>query len=103
MSLLGLGSMASFKFSVTEWIGVGARDQQPVLPELVQLNPSLVQCFYGEGEKDTLCTDDAASPLEVIHMDGGHHFGGDYGTIVDRIIAGLAHRGAHVTAPTAAS
>ena len=96
MSLLGLGSMASFKFTVGEWLGAESRDRRPVLPELVQMDPSLVQCFYGEGEEDTLCKDDAASLFEVIGMSGGHHFGGDYATIVDRIVAGLAKRGAHV-------
>jgi type IV secretory pathway VirJ component len=99
VSLLGLGSMAAFKFSITEWIGVDSRDHKPVLPELVQLNPSLVQCFYGSDEQDTLCKDDAASPFEVIQMSGGHHFGGDYGTIVDRVVTGLVRRQAHVAAP----
>jgi type IV secretory pathway VirJ component len=94
LSLLGLEATAAFEFSVTGWLGVGADDDVPVLPELRRIDPGLVQCFYGEDEDDSLCRDDTLRGAEIVRTTGGHHFDGDYDALAARIVGGLRRRGA---------
>ena len=67
ITLLGLGPRAPFQFKVSGWLDQLGVDVDPyqdaplVLPELVRVDPALVQCVYGEEEKDTLCTAPEAS------------------------------------------
>ena len=60
----------------------------PVLPELQQIPPSLVQCFYGEDEADTLCTNPSLAGAKIVRTSGGHHFDGDYKALAERILEG---------------
>ncbi|MEA2625626.1 MAG: hypothetical protein QOD06_1671, partial [Candidatus Binatota bacterium] len=95
LSLLGLSSAADFEIHVSDWLGTGPRaDSLPVVPELRKLDPSRIQCFYGEQEDDTLCRAPALATAEVIRTGGGHHFDGDYTALAAKILAGARRRSA---------
>jgi type IV secretory pathway VirJ component len=89
VSLLGFAPAADFQIRVTGWLGVPANDGAlPVKPEVVKLPASIVQCVYGETETDTLCPALANTGVELVRTPGGHHFGGDYGALAQRILVG---------------
>ena len=93
ISLLGLGSHASFQFHVSDWLRKTPRPGDlPVLPEAAKLDPARVQCFYGADEDDTLCPELGRRGAEVIRTTGGHHFDGDYAALARRIRDGLTRR-----------
>lgn len=93
VSLLGFAARADFKIQVTSWLGNGpSEDGRAVLPEVAKLDLSRVQCFYGEEEQDTACTDPALRGAEIVALPGGHHFDGDYGAIARRILDGARRR-----------
>jgi type IV secretory pathway VirJ component len=85
VNLLGLSSTASFEVRVGDWIG-GAADGLPIAPQIAALrNPPPMQCLYGEGEKDSLCS---RLPSQVARrqIGRGHHFSGDYDAIARAIL-----------------
>jgi type IV secretory pathway VirJ component len=86
VSLLGLDSTASFEISVSDWIGSDDAGPQ-TRPELANVKTTPVLCIYGEGEKDTICP--SLSPTRVTRQQvgTGHHFGGDYAQLADKILA----------------
>jgi type IV secretory pathway VirJ component len=93
ISMLGLEKVSEFEFHVTDWLGVGiGADSRPVLPEVARLDPKVLQCFYGDEERDTACTAPAFDRAERIEMAGGHHFNGDYPALADKIMAGARRR-----------
>ena len=93
VSLLGLEVHAPFEIDVTGWLGEGPPPEDPlVLPELLRLDLSRVQCFYGEEEEESLCRDPALSGAEIVRTTGGHHFDGDYEGLARRILAGAERR-----------
>jgi type IV secretory pathway VirJ component len=93
ISLLGLAKSADFEIRVSGWMGLPPGPEAlPVSPELARIPPQLMQCFYGEKESDRACPTLAARGVEVIRSRGGHHFGGDYGALAERIMAGLKQR-----------
>jgi type IV secretory pathway VirJ component len=92
VSLLGLETLAPFEFHVTGWLGASDQDALPVLPEVAQLDPARVQCFYGEEEDDSACRAAAFDGAERIETAGGHHFDGDYAALAQTIMAGALRR-----------
>ncbi len=102
ITLLGLEPRAPFHFQVGGWlrqVGLPAdpyRNAPLVLPELLRIDPGIVQCVYGEQEADTLCTAPELAGAEILHTSGGHHFDGDYAALARRILAGMERRGAPV-------
>jgi type IV secretory pathway VirJ component len=94
ISLLGLEPRAPFEIEVTGWLGGVPADAPPVLPELAQLDLTRVQCFYGEEEEQTLCSDPDLGGAQIIKTTGGHHFDGDYDALAKRILEGAEQRSA---------
>jgi len=105
LSLLGLESRAPFEFHVSGWLEQAGlarhadRDAPLVLPELLRIDLALVQCVYGEEERDSLCRAPELAGAEQIHTAGGHHFDGDYAGLAARILSGLERRAAARKAP----
>ncbi|MDE1179787.1 AcvB/VirJ family lysyl-phosphatidylglycerol hydrolase [Paraburkholderia sp.] len=90
ISLLGFAPDADFQIRVGGWLGMPASDNAlPVKPEFSKLPVKIVQCFYGENEKETLCPALTNTGVDVIKTQGDHHFGGDYSALEKRILAGL--------------
>jgi type IV secretory pathway VirJ component len=89
VSLMGFAPAADFQIRVTGWLGLPASSQAlRVQPELAKLPPAIVQCIYGEAEDDTLCPKLTKTGIDVIRMNGNHHFGGDYNALAKRILLG---------------
>lgn len=86
VSLLGLDSNASFEVSVADWIGSDAAGL-PTRPELARLATTPVLCIYGEGERDSICPGLSAPRVHSEQVGSGHHFGGEYAQLADRILA----------------
>ncbi|HZZ11378.1 MAG TPA: AcvB/VirJ family lysyl-phosphatidylglycerol hydrolase, partial [Paraburkholderia sp.] len=87
ISLLGFAPDADFQIRVGGWLGMPASDKAlKVQPELNRVPPAIVQCFYGENEKDTLCPALTKTGIEVIRTSGDHHFGGDYDALERHIL-----------------
>ena len=93
IALLGLAHRADFRILVYGWLGAPpSSDALPVLPELSKIPASLLQCYYGQGESDTLCPAEGARGVEVISTAGGHHFDGNYDALAQDILAGFKAR-----------
>ncbi|MBN3846513.1 virulence factor family protein [Paraburkholderia sp. Ac-20342] len=87
ISLLGFAPDADFQIRVGGWLGMPASDKAlNVRPELTHVPPSIVQCFYGESETDTLCPALDKTGVDVIRTSGDHHFGRDYNALEQRIL-----------------
>ncbi|MFM0674310.1 virulence factor family protein [Paraburkholderia sediminicola] len=97
IALLGFAPDADFQIRVGGWLGMPASDKAlKVQPELTRVPPAIVQCFYGENEKDTLCPALTKTGVEVIRTSGDHHFGGDYDSLEKRILSAFRKQsGAH--------
>jgi type IV secretory pathway VirJ component len=85
VALLGAGQKASFEFHLSEWIGAG-KDGRPTVPEIERLRGLAVLCVYGTDEKESVCPLLPAGVATVVPVKGGHHLGGAYSSIADRIL-----------------
>ncbi len=93
LSLLGFAPAADFEIRVGGWLGLPpSANALPVLPEIAKVRPELVQCFYGEGESDTLCPVLAKTGVVVFRTAGSHHFGRDYAHLTQLIMSGWRRR-----------
>ena len=93
MSLLGFAPSADFEIRVGGWLGMPpSANALPVWSEIAKVPPELVQCFYGEGETDTLCPALTKTGVMVIRTGGSHHFGHDYAHLTQVILNGWRRR-----------
>ena len=46
-----------------------------------------VLCIYGEGETDSICPHMAPGTVTRAQIGTGHHFGGEYAQLADRILS----------------
>lgn len=92
LSLLGVSQAADFEVTVSGWLSRKQPDALPISPELAQIDPGLIQCFYGEEDNSALCQSLDGSAAEVIRTEGGHHFDGDYDALARMVLKGLARR-----------
>jgi type IV secretory pathway VirJ component len=87
INLLGLSTEATFEFHVADWIPVNLSKGQPIEPELYKISDRPMLCLYGRSDKDDLCPRLSAKHITREQVEGGHHFGGDYTILADRILA----------------
>lgn len=83
-ALLGLGQKASFEFHVSNWIGPSG--DKPIAPEARRLVAANTLCIYGQDERDSLCPQLMPDHARALALSGGHHFGGDYDRLAERIL-----------------
>jgi type IV secretory pathway VirJ component len=88
VALLGPGRTATFEFHVSEWLG-GKGGGPPTAPEIARLAGLRVLCLYGADETDSACPMIRQGLAQVERLPGGHHFGGSYASIADRILTAL--------------
>jgi type IV secretory pathway VirJ component len=94
--LLGPGTTASFEIHVADWIPGLPAEGVPIAPELERLRDTPVLCIQGAAESDSLCPLLPAGRFTRAVLGEGHHFSGDYATLVARILAfAAAPRPAH--------
>jgi type IV secretory pathway VirJ component len=92
IALVAPGPTASFEFHVSYWLGGEGAASRPVLPELLKLRGEKVLCLFGDDETDSLCRTLPPEAGKRIPMPGGHHLGGDYDALADRILEELGRR-----------
>jgi type IV secretory pathway VirJ component len=86
VNLLGLSTSATFEIHVSDWLPGTESGGMPVLPEVSAIQNSAVLCLYAENEHDSLCPQLPANRVTSVQLAGGHHFGGDYTALGDRIL-----------------
>jgi type IV secretory pathway VirJ component len=91
VNLLGLGDTANFAFHVANWVPGGAGRGLPVKPEVARMGDASVLCLYGVDERESPCPQLSGGHVKTASLVGGHHFGGDYGAVVQQIIDHIPH------------
>ena len=86
VSLLGIESNAEFEVRVVDWIPGSDPPGRAVRPELAAINVPVL-CIYGEGESTTICPPSKSALVTGQRIGSGHHFGGDYAVLANRIVA----------------
>ncbi len=89
--LIGVSKTASFEFHVSHWLGSGA-DGMAVQPETDKMSSDDTLCLYGDDDDESLCPTIGATHARVFELQGGHHFGGDYHSVAELILAQSRHR-----------
>jgi type IV secretory pathway VirJ component len=90
LALLGPATSNRFEPLAAEYTHLGARAPAlPIAPEVAKLRGPRILGFYGAEETDSLCKGADPGLLECIQLSGGHHFGGAYVRIAERILAEL--------------
>lgn len=78
MAFLGLEHETNLEFRMGDWLGAQHDAAYRLLPELERLRGRPMLCVYGTREGDTLCPDLPPGLAEVVRIEGGHHFDGDF-------------------------
>jgi type IV secretory pathway VirJ component len=86
VNLLGLSDSASFEFHMSDWIPGRDDGDRPVGPEVARMGAAHVLCLYGADEDDSPCPHLASATVTAVALSGGHHFDGDYTSLVSRIL-----------------
>jgi type IV secretory pathway VirJ component len=88
--LLGPSHEVDFEFHLTNWLG-GSQSKSAlrVKPEVEKLKGMKILCFYGEGDKDTICPELDTSLATIIPEKGGHRVRSNYDPIVQKILEEL--------------
>lgn len=89
VGLLGLSPAASFEFHVAGWLGHEVGPQWPTAPEVQRISSLHVTCVVGSDEHDSACRALPRGSARVVELSGGHHFGGDYGRVVEVLLEGV--------------
>lgn len=88
--LIGPSEYANFEFHVGEWLTGGRlNSSRPVRPEVERLHGCNVLCLFGKEEKRSLCEHLVPGTARTIELKGGHHFGGNYTAISEKILEAL--------------
>jgi type IV secretory pathway VirJ component len=78
MAFLGIEHETNLEFRLGDWLAAQHQASYKLLPELQKLAGRPMLCLYGAKEGDTLCPDAPAGLMDVVKLEGGHHFDGDY-------------------------
>lgn len=93
MSLLALSRQVDYEISVSGWLGVaGDGKGGDSVEDLKKISPKVVQCIYGTDDDEDPCPALAASGVQAVAIEGGHHFDEDYKALADHIVAALKTR-----------
>lgn len=84
---------AGFQFHLIDLVrDVRRPTDRPVPPELDRLGWTRVLCLYGTEEKDTACPTLPDSIGVAVPIEGGHHLGGHYRDVGERIVREIGRR-----------
>ncbi|KAA9385156.1 virulence factor family protein [Neorhizobium galegae] len=93
ITLLGLSHEVDYEISVTGWLGVaGDGKGGDPMTDIVKIDPKLIQCVYGTDEDDDPCPTLKDKGIEVVPIEGGHHFDENYQALGKRIRDSLQTR-----------
>lgn len=85
VTLLGPSETTTFEFHLASWLGGGADARYPTVPEIARMSVPVV-CVSATDEPDSVCRKVAGPSLRSIAIGQGHHFGGEYGRLVELIL-----------------
>ena len=85
--LIGPSHLATFEIHVSAWLPWKTPEGTPLAPELAKLDAHRVFCIHGSEDHDSSCLDLARAGAGMEEISGGHHFGGQYQDVADRILA----------------
>jgi type IV secretory pathway VirJ component len=91
VSLLGLSDTAAFEFHVSSWLGGGGDTRHPTVPEVARMTVP-VTCVHGTDERDSACLALKGPHVQILPVGSGHHFGGNYGRLVELILGSATPR-----------
>lgn len=86
VALIAPGKDAQFVIRVRDWLPGKGSSGTPLMPELEHLGVPLL-CLYGEGDKYAICPELPASLATSALIGDGHHLGGDYDAVAQRILS----------------
>ena len=90
VALVGPGRAAEFEIHVSDFLSSGSGGR-PILPDVERLGGTPVLCLYGRDEGESLCPlVRGRAGVRLVELDGGHHFGGDYGAVAREVVRTLA-------------
>ncbi|WP_117194766.1 virulence factor family protein [Rhizobium terrae] len=93
ITLLGLSNTVDYEISVTGWLGVATAGKGgDPLDDVAKIDPKIIQCVYGTDEDDDPCPTLKDKGVEVVPIDGGHHFDENYQALGKRIRDSLQAR-----------
>lgn len=97
---MAVSHQVDYKISVLGWLGASGSDGAgDPGDDIARINPALVQCIYGTEDEDDVCPTLKGTGVEVLPIQGGHHFDGDYAALVKRLLDGYDRRLAAKTKP----
>ncbi|OBZ94477.1 type IV secretory pathway protein AcvB [Pararhizobium polonicum] len=100
LSLLAVSHQVDYKISVLGWIGASGSDGAgDPADDIAKIKPALIQCVYGTDDDDDVCPTLKDTGVEIIAIDGGHHFDEDYPALVKRILDSFDRRLAAIAKP----
>lgn len=88
VSLLALAPTSDFEIKVGGWVGFQG-DGDLTAPDIAKMPSGLVQCIYGSDDDETACPTLSPDHVELVKLEGGHHFDGAYDVLADPILARL--------------
>ncbi|WP_429931223.1 virulence factor family protein [Agrobacterium vitis] len=94
VSLLSMSQASDFEISVTGWLGAKSSGAggDPT-KEVAKMPAGLVQCLYGaDDEEDDGCHKLDPKKVDVVKLEGGHHFDGDYEALAKLLLDRLKTR-----------
>jgi type IV secretory pathway VirJ component len=93
MSLLSLGPAADWEIRVVGWLGAPpSAEATPIEPEIQGVPGAMIQCFYGDQDRESYCPALEKRGAEVIEKKGIHHFDGNYIYMAQQILAAFKRR-----------
>ncbi|GGD94009.1 acid tolerance protein [Aureimonas endophytica] len=92
LSLLAFSSTGDFQISVSGWLGVGKAGDTDGVKDAEKIDPKLIQCVYGTEDEDDACKFLKDRGVELVGIEGGHHFDEDYPALANKILAALDRR-----------
>jgi type IV secretory pathway VirJ component len=85
VALIGPERTTAFEFHVRDWLG-GTSGTVPTAGEIARLSGLNVLCLYGSDERNSACPVLPRGVATLVELRGGHHFGGAYRELADRIL-----------------
>jgi type IV secretory pathway VirJ component len=93
VTLMALSHRADYKISVLGWLGAeGQGSAGDPVDDVKAINPLLVQCIYGTDEEDDACPTLKPLGVDVVAIEGGHHFDENYPALTRRVLDALDQR-----------
>ncbi|WP_312361531.1 AcvB/VirJ family lysyl-phosphatidylglycerol hydrolase [Ensifer sp.] len=93
VTLMALSHQVDYKISVLGWLGAaGQGNGGDPIDDIKRIDPTLVQCIHGTEEEDDACPDLKGTGVDVVAIEGGHHFDEDYPALTRRVLDALDRR-----------